>query len=105
MPVSESAYKVELKGDILFVGFGKPAQNDQIVKDAVFVLDQMAKSGEMKGGKLIKINGPASLPVALAIGHAVSHLYGAVAVFDPKMNKYVISVSHNPEHRPGDLVE
>lgn len=104
-PVSESAYKVELKGDTLVVGFGKSAQNDQIVKDAVKRLDEMIDAGELVGGPIVKINGPASLPVAIAIAHAIGHLYEVVAVFDPKMAKYVVSISHGVTYQPGDLVE
>ena len=87
------------------VGFGDPAQNDQIVRDAVARLDEMVKSGELAGGSLIKINGPASLPVAIAIGHAVVHLYEVVAVFDPKLGRYVVAVSHGDKYRPGDLID
>jgi len=57
------------------------------------------------GGKLIKINGPASLPVAMAIAHAIAHLYEVVGVFDPKLGKYVVAVSHGNEYRPGDLID
>jgi len=90
---------------IMKVGFGDPAQNDQIVRDAVARLNEMTESGELSGGPLIKINGPASLPVAVVIAHAVSHLYEAVAVFDPKIAKYVVSVSHGGTYRPGDLID
>ena len=97
-------YKIEKQDDVLKVGFGEPGQNDAIVRDAVTRLNEMTEGGELPGGKLIKINGPASLPVAVAIAHAVNHLYETVAVFDPKLNKYVIAVTHSNEHRPGDLI-
>jgi len=98
-------YNIVLEGDVLRVGFGDPAQNDAIVRDAVARLAEMVKSGELKGGELIKINGPASLPVAVAIAHAVAHLYEVIAVFDPKIAKYVVSVSHGDTYRPGDLID
>ncbi|MCD6232987.1 CRISPR-associated protein Csx3 [bacterium] len=102
----EKTYHITLEeGDVLRVGFGDPAQNDQIVRDAVARLDEMVKSGELAGGSLIKINGPASLPVAIAIGHAVVHLYEVVAVFDPKLGRYVVAVSHGDKYRPGDLID
>lgn len=57
-----ASYKIDLKkNEILEVGFGDPAQNDQIVRDAVKRLDEMIKDGTMAGGSVIKINGPASL--------------------------------------------
>jgi CRISPR-associated protein Csx3 len=100
-----TTYNVVLVDGVLKVGFGTPAQNDQIVKDAVKRLDEMVKSGELKGGPMIKINGPASLPVAIVIAHSVGHLYEVVAVFDPKLNKYVVAISHGVTLQPGDLVE
>lgn len=100
-----ATYKIFLEGDTLRVSFGDAAQNDQIVRDAVARLNEMVESGELKGGELIRINGPASLPVACAIAHAVGHLYGVVAVFDPKMAKYVVAVSHGFAYTPGDLID
>lgn len=98
-----ATYIINLENDVLSVGFGEPAQNDEIVKDAKIVLDEMLKSQQLHG-KLLKINGAASLPVAFVISHAVSHLYGAIAVYDPKLQKYVVSISHTPEVRVGDLI-
>ncbi len=90
------------KADLFKVGFGTPAQNDQIVRDAEKVLgaifdradDEMGTT--CQGGTLALVNGPASLPVAVVIAHSLLHRYGAVAVFDPKMSGYVVAASHNP---------
>ena len=82
------------------LSFGTPAQNDKIVADAVAAIAAL----RLKGGKGIKFNGPASLPVAMALAHAVAHLYGWVACFDPKMGRYVVAISHDPAFRPGDLL-
>jgi CRISPR-associated protein Csx3 len=99
-------YNVQLiENNVLKVGFADPAQNDAIVADAVAKLNTMVESGELAGGHMIKINGPASLPVAVAIAHAIAHLYEVVAVFDPKLGKYVVSVSHGDQYRPGDLID
>jgi len=100
-----ATYKIEKTADVLKVGFADPAQNDQIVRDAVARLDEMVKAGELSGGKLIKVNGPASLPVAMAIAHAIAHLYEVVACFDPKLAKYVVAVSHGEANKPGDLID
>jgi len=98
----EKTYCVVLEGDdVMKVSFGAPAQNDDIVRDAVAGV----KALNLQGGKLLKINGPASLPVAIAIGHEVSHLYGAIGVFDPKLGKYVVAVSHDAEYKVGDLIQ
>lgn len=82
------------------VGFGSPAQNDEIVRAAAAAL---ADLGEV-GGRLALINGPASLPVACVLAHALAHRFGAVGVFDPKMGAYVVSISHDPEHPLGSLI-
>ena len=79
-----------LLGVLLRLSFGTPAQNDQIVKDAVLALESL----KLSGGETVLLNGPASLPVACAIAHGVAHLYKEVAVFDPKMAGYVVAVSH-----------
>ena len=100
-----TTYKIELQGEVLKIGFGEAAQNDQIVRDAAARLAEMSNCGELSGGRLIKINGPASVPVACVLVHKVSHLYGAVGVFDPKVGKYIIAITHNPEYNLGDLVD
>lgn len=100
-----TTYKIELHGDVLKVGFGEPAQNDSIVRDAAARLDEMIETGELKGGGLLKINGPTSLPVAYVLVHKVAHLYGAIGVFDPKLGKYVIVITHNPAYKLGDLID
>lgn len=95
------------EGGILRVAFGKSGSNDQIVKDAVARLYAMTKAGELSGGGLLKINGPASLPVAMVLGHKLAHLFEAIACFDPKLNKYVVAISHspNPDYAVGNLID
>jgi CRISPR-associated protein Csx3 len=80
--------------------FGEPAQNDQIVKDAIAGIQAL----KLEGGEGIKLNGACTLPAAIAIGHAVAHLFGYVAFWDPKLHRYVVCVSHDPSVRPGDLI-
>ncbi|MCU0527762.1 MAG: CRISPR-associated protein Csx3 [Elainella sp. Prado103] len=99
-----TTFKIEWLDPVLKIGFGEPAQNDQIVQDAAQCLDQMIASGQLSGGALLKINGPASLPVAFVIAHKVAHLYGAVACFDPKLARYVVCITHDPARKLGDLI-
>ncbi|MFH0794290.1 MAG: CRISPR-associated protein Csx3 [bacterium] len=90
----ERTYKITAEtnadGVLLRLSFGTPAQNDQIVRDAVLALSEL----KLEGGGTVFLNGPASLPVACAIAHGVAHLFTEVAVFDPKMAGYVVAVSH-----------
>ncbi len=85
---------------LLELKFGEPADNDKIVPAAI----QAIQSLNLPGGKGILFNGAASLPVGMALAHAVAHLYQFVACYDPKMAKYVVAISHSPAVRPGDLI-
>ena len=99
---SFSAEVLDRSHDIVTIrlSFGEPAQNDRIVKDAVDAIVSL----KLEGGKGIKLNGPCSVPAAIAISHAVAHLFGFVAFFDPKLRQFVVCVSHDPAVRPGDLI-
>jgi len=90
--------------DVLKVGFADPEKNPAIVRDAVEKLEALAVAEPNYGGKIVFINGPASLPVAMAISHAVAHRYGAVACFVPPEKGYVVAVAHGGEHTPGDFI-
>jgi CRISPR-associated protein Csx3 len=100
-----TTYHIQLEDDILRVKFGEPAQNNQIVQDAAARLEKMGQSGELVGGQLLRINGAISIPVAFVLAHKLSHLYGAIAFYDPKLVKYVICVTHNPAYKLGDLID
>ena len=91
--------------NILRIGFGDPADNDVIVRDASEILNGLRSTGQLSRGEIIRVHGPASLPVAMAIGHSLSHLYQAVACFDPKLSKYVVAVSHGRKYSVGDLLD
>ena len=104
--VSGSTYIITRDHDsILRVGFGEPSDNDRIVKEAVARLKAMMESGDLSGGGLLKINGPASLPVGIVLGHQLSHLFKAIAYFDPKLNQYVVVISHSSDYTVGDLID
>lgn len=83
------------------VGFGEPATNDLIVRDAIQAIADL----QLTGGKGIRFNGPISVPAAMALAHAVAHQFGFVAMFDPKIGKYIVAISHDPAVKPGDLME
>jgi len=91
-------------GVVVRVGFGDPAQNDKIVRDAKASLDNLVAEHQLAGGELVLVNGPASLPAACVVAHAVGHLYSTVGVFDPKMAGYVISIAHGEKYAVGDVI-
>ncbi|MBD2775411.1 CRISPR-associated protein Csx3 [Iningainema tapete] len=105
-----TTYHINLEDDVLRVKFGTPANGDQIVRDAAARLDELIDSGELSGGSLLKINGRASVLVSQVLAHKLSHLYGAIAFFDPKigdkgLDRYVITISHNPMYKVGDTLD
>ncbi|WP_347566287.1 CRISPR-associated protein Csx3 [Scytonema sp. UIC 10036] len=105
-----STYHIKLEGDVLRVKFGIPANGDQIVQDAAARLDEMIASEEIKGGRLLKVDGPASLAVGYLIAHKISHLYSAIAIFDPKIGRkgyktFIVVISHTPAYKIGELIE
>jgi len=79
--------------------FGRPAQNDEVVRDAVAAWRGLGLSG----GAGLRLTGRASLPVCFAIAHEVGHLFGWVAVFDPKLERYVVAITHDPAVSLGEL--
>lgn len=100
----EKTYSLRLEGDVLKLAFVGSAQNTEIVKDAVSEVNRLISLGELVAGKVIKLNGPASLPVAVAITNSVSGLFEVVAVFDPKLNGYVVSISNDPAIEVGSVL-
>lgn len=100
-------FLIALKDNVLKVGFNKdnPATGDRIVKDADTGLQELIDSGRLTGGDLLKINGRMSLPVSYTIAHTLGHLYSAIAVFDPRLQAYVVVISTNPEYLLGDLID
>ena len=81
--------------------FGEPASNDVITREVAATLKELALSG----GTLLKFSGPASLPVSMAVCHAVAHLFGAVACFDPKLQGFVVAISHDAAYGVGDILK
>ena len=97
---------IELDQDLLLVDFNQlePADNNLIVRDACKRIDKLISDNTMKGGELLKINGPASLIVSYAISDKVSDLYKAIAVFEPKMDKYIVTKSETSKYSLGETL-
>ena len=89
------------QGQELKIGFGYPASNDAIVLDAITGARRIQNQVM---GKVLLLNGAASLPVAVALCHEFAHIVKAIAVRDPKLNAYVVSVSHDSNFCVGSLI-
>lgn len=87
-----TTYFIALEEGVLQVDFNQlqPTQGDRLVRDACDRLAELVADKTLTGGELLKINGPCSLIVSYAIAHKVCHLFKAIAVFDPKMDRYVV---------------
>ena len=90
------------KGQEIKIGFGDPASNDLIVIDAIAGARRV--TSQVMGAVLL-LNGAASLPVAVALSHEFAHIVKAIAVRDPKLDAYVVSVSHDSNFSVGSLIE
>ncbi len=104
-----STYNIEICDDTLTVSFGEPTNNDLIVIEVSEKIDRLIERKQICGGKLLKITGKQSIPVAYAICHKVAHLYGAIAIFDPKMggkgiDAYIVAISHSPDYQVGQIL-
>lgn len=96
-------YNMILEGDVLKVSFGDASTNDKIVVFVKSLCEQIKADGGM--GLDLKVNGPASLPVAMTIAHQFAHVSRSVSAFDPKLGKYVVCITHNPDLKVGDLID
>lgn len=95
--------KPQLNGEIA-------ADGDRIVLEARAQLQALIESGRLKGGREpLLINGRCSVAAGFVIAQQVAHLYGAIAVYDPKigdrgLDKYVVVISHD-QHCVGDTID
>jgi CRISPR-associated protein Csx3 len=104
-----SAFSIDVKtlcvggkpATLFHVGFVGSAHNDEIVRMAE------ARMEEIGGldGELALIYGPASLPVMVVLAHHLTHRFGAVGVFDPKLAAYVVTTSCEAAYSVGDLLQ
>ncbi|HBX81084.1 MAG: CRISPR-associated protein Csx3 [Propionibacteriaceae bacterium] len=91
-------------GRRLHVGFGEPASGDAVVRDAAAAINALAAQGQLDGGGLIGVNGPCSLAAMAAIVHVLAHRFATVAIFDPKLDAYIVAISHEPSMPVGGLL-
>ena len=85
------------------IGFGEPSTNGEMLQELASRESEL--KAELGNGKLLVINGPASLPIAMFLAHMVGHSFGAVACFDPKLSGYVVAISHDPDYAIGDVIQ
>lgn len=100
-----STFSINPDGNILEVGFsGSEATSPDIVRDTVSRLQVLVESGQLSGGPFIGVTGACSLLSAYALSHVLSSLYSTVAVYDPKLNGYVVVKSSTTGYQVGEVV-
>ena len=112
-PDASPSFLIYWEDDVLIakINNGVQLDGDQIVRDATAQLAKLIESGQLPGGKqILKIKGRATVLASFAIANQVAHLYGGVAVFDPKqgdkgLDKYVVTVSHTKDYQVGETVD
>lgn len=94
-------------GDTLKVGFNLEvsADGDRVVRDVRAQCTKLVESGQLQGGKLLKINGPQSLLGSYVMAHQLGHLYSAIAVADPRLGAYVTVISQTPDYPFGRRID
>ncbi|GAB4202665.1 MAG: hypothetical protein Fur006_56350 [Coleofasciculaceae cyanobacterium] len=110
--LSAPSFFIRWEGDVLRAHINHAVQvdGDQIVRDAKAQLLSLIASGQLPGGKLLKVNGRSTVLASFVIALELSHLYGAIAVFDPKLgapglDRYIVAISHTPDYQVGDTID
>jgi CRISPR-associated protein Csx3 len=112
-PEASPSFSIDWEDGVLHarINNGVQVDGDRIVRDAVAQLANLIESGQLPGGKqILKIKGRTTVLASCAIASQVAHLYGGVAVFDPRLgdkglDKYVVTVSHSKDCRVGETVD
>ena len=85
------------------IGFGdEPADNTdlaQLVSKATYEIPS-----ELHGSVAL-ITGKASLPISYGLAHNLAHYHTAVAVYDPKLQGFVVAITHDPRYTLGLLIQ
>lgn len=102
-----STFLITLKSDTLHISpnSDQPATTNRLVQDAIVRLEAMIEQGQLPGGPLLKVNGPAPLPVGFAIAHKLAPHYRTVAAFDPKVNGYIVVIAQDAAYTCGELIQ
>lgn len=112
-PDASPSFLIYWEDDVLIAKINNAVQvdGDRIVRDATAQLANLIESGQLPGGKrILQIKGRATVLASFAIANQVAHLYGGVAVFDPRLgerglDKYVMTISHTKNYQVGETVD
>ena len=112
-PEASPSFLIDWEDGVLHarINNGVQVDGDRIVRDATAQLAKLIESRQLPGGKqILQIKGRATVLASFAIASQVAHLYGGVAVFDPRLgerglDKYVVTVSHTKNYQVGETID
>lgn len=106
------SFFIHWDGDVLRVHINNAVQvdGDQIVRDAKAQLLSLIASGQLPGGKLLKINGRSTVLASFVMALELAHFYSAIALFDPKvgergLDRYLVTISHTQDYQVGSTID
>lgn len=103
-PPAERTYRIERRGPIIQVGTGRPGPGNELVTDAMAILDELEGRGALRGGGIIGVNGVITVAVSGALVHRLAQRFAAVALFDAPSGAYTVVVSRDSRWRVGDVL-
>ncbi len=94
------------KGNVLEIGYCNSVSSGEAARYVDDRLGKMIATKLLPGGEIIKIKGPMPTFMAAILTHKLAPFYGAIACFDFKTKKYIVSVARerNP-YSVGDVIE
>ena len=99
-----SSVSLELDGEILHIKFNQAAQTPTIIRDTYDQLDEMVQENLLPGGPFIGVNGASTLLSGYAISQLLGQRYDTVAVFDPKLDGYIVVISSTELYQLGEVI-
>ena len=82
---------LSLTNDVLTITLPEGKTNAELL---VMMKGELKDLNEKFFGKEIKITGRITTHLALLLGHELAHICKSVSLFDPKLNTYVLVLSH-----------
>lgn len=99
-----SSVSLQLDGEILHIKFNQAAQTPTIIQDTWHQLNRMVQKNLLPGGPFIGVNGASTLVSGYAISQVLAERYDTVAVYDPKLDGYVVVVASTGLYPRGEVI-
>ncbi len=95
-----------LKGDTLEIGYCSSTPTRDAAVYTARRIAEMIATKLLPGGEIIKIKGPMPTFIAAILTYRLGQFYQAIACFDFKTKKYIVSVARERgPYSVGDIIE